>query len=195
MNALILPLLLSFPLLQDEGESPTKVEVPSNLKPTLERAAELLVGMQEDYSKADDDKTYLPIAKGQKEWPYQGVYRIRKDGASVIPMGYRIGGTSITATALLEALATHRTESGPERIGWPSCTVVRVVVEQVAKRRHSARFGRLGVIGTKDRGELRILEGSSDAFERIVTNHHVGVDEHQNVPCCLPSSEIACSRR
>ncbi|MCH2103606.1 MAG: hypothetical protein MK297_06310 [Planctomycetes bacterium] len=103
MNALILPLLLSLPLLQDEGESPTKVEVPSNLKPTLERAAELLVGMQEDYSKADDDKTYLPIAKGQKEWPYQGVYRIRKDGRIVIPMGYRIGGTSITATALLDA--------------------------------------------------------------------------------------------
>ena len=103
MQAILLPLLFTLPILQDGGEPAPKTEVPSKLEPTLERAAELLLGMQEDYSKADDDKTYLPRAKGQKEWPYQGVYRIRKDGASVIPMGYRIGGTSITATALLEA--------------------------------------------------------------------------------------------
>ena len=103
MQALLLPLLLALPLLQDDDASAEKTEVPSKLEPTLERAAELLLGMQEDYSKADDDKTYLPRAKGQKEWPYQGVYRIGKGGASVIPMGYRIGGTSITATALLEA--------------------------------------------------------------------------------------------
>ena len=34
MNALIIPLLFTLPLLQDEGESASKVEVPSNLKPT-----------------------------------------------------------------------------------------------------------------------------------------------------------------
>jgi hypothetical protein len=95
MQALLLSLLLATPTTQD---APATTEVPANLQPTLERAAELLVEMQEDYSKADDRKTHLPKAKGQKEWPYEGVYRVRGD----IPMGYRIGGTAICATALLE---------------------------------------------------------------------------------------------
>jgi hypothetical protein len=44
------------------------------------------------------------------EWPYEGVYRIRGDGpkefkkrGAVIPMGYRIGGTSIAGIALSRA--------------------------------------------------------------------------------------------
>ncbi len=36
---------------------------------------------------------------GRSEWPYEGVYRVRRE----IPMGYRIGGTAIAIMALLEA--------------------------------------------------------------------------------------------
>ena len=36
-----------------------------------------------------------------REWPYEGVYRVRPDGR--IPGGYRVGGTSIAAEALLLA--------------------------------------------------------------------------------------------
>ena len=103
MQATLLLFLLALPSHQDEGQTAVQSKVPSKLGPTIERCAELLVGMQEDYSKADDDKTYLPRAKGEVEWPYQGVYRVSEKGSYVIPMGYRIGGTSITASALLEA--------------------------------------------------------------------------------------------
>jgi hypothetical protein len=103
MQATLLLLLLALPVPQDEGQTAVQSKVPSKLGPTIERCAELLVGMQEDYSKADDDETYLPRAKGEVEWPYQGVYRVSEKGSYVIPMGYRIGGTSITASALLEA--------------------------------------------------------------------------------------------
>ena len=44
------------------------------------------------------------------EWPYEGVYRVRGDGpaafkkrGSIIPMGYRVGGTSIAGIALSRA--------------------------------------------------------------------------------------------
>ena len=103
MQATLLLFLLALPSPQDEGQTAVQSKVPSKLGPTIERCAELLVGMQEDYSKADDDETSLPRAKGEVEWPYQGVYRVSEKGSYVIPMGYRIGGTSITATALLEA--------------------------------------------------------------------------------------------
>jgi hypothetical protein len=38
-----------------------------------------------------------PAAQGG--WPYEGVYRVRRE----IPLGYRVGGTAIVATALLQA--------------------------------------------------------------------------------------------
>ena len=39
-------------------------------------------------------------------WPYEGVYRVNRK----IPVGYRIGGTSIVSTALLYATAGNSTE-------------------------------------------------------------------------------------
>lgn len=37
-------------------------------------------------------------------WPYEGVYRVRDEsGKAIIPIGYRVGGTSIACCALLEA--------------------------------------------------------------------------------------------
>lgn len=41
----------------------------------------------------------LDEGKDKAEWPYEGVYRVRGE----IPIGYRVGGTSITAMALLRA--------------------------------------------------------------------------------------------
>mgnify|MGYP001186293407 CR=1 FL=1 len=49
------------------------------------RAAEFLLQAQE--------------GEGRAEWPYEGVYRVRGQ----IPIGYRVGGTAICATALLRA--------------------------------------------------------------------------------------------
>ena len=43
----------------------------------------------------------LKLQEGDEraEWPYEGVYRV----AGKIPLGYRVGGTAIAATALLES--------------------------------------------------------------------------------------------
>lgn len=49
-----------------------------------------LLARQESLAKPEGDKA---------EWPYEGVYRV----AGEIPIGYRIGGTAIAATALLDA--------------------------------------------------------------------------------------------
>ncbi|MEE3001228.1 MAG: hypothetical protein VX908_00880 [Planctomycetota bacterium] len=38
---------------------------------------------------------------GNAEWPYEGVYRVNQGGKSVIPIGYRVGGTALVSTALL----------------------------------------------------------------------------------------------
>lgn len=54
----------------------------------LAKGVELLLSMQEGDG-----------ADGKAEWPYEGVYRVRGS----IPVGYRVGGTSICAMALLEA--------------------------------------------------------------------------------------------
>ena len=61
---------------------------------------------------ADDPDTDPIVRKGievmlsgqeGREWPYEGVYRVQDGKRRVIPMGYRVGGTAIACTALLEA--------------------------------------------------------------------------------------------
>jgi len=43
---------------------------------------------------------------GDREWPYEGVYRVRgKQQKPMIPIGYRVGGTSLTGMALLRSAA------------------------------------------------------------------------------------------
>lgn len=39
--------------------------------------------------------------EGTREWPYEGVYRVREGSEPVIPIGYRVGGTSIVAGTLM----------------------------------------------------------------------------------------------
>lgn len=60
------------------------------VEPAVERCVEILLSMQESIDSKKDEKS---------EWPYEGVYR----EAGQIPPGYRVGGTSISAWALLEA--------------------------------------------------------------------------------------------
>lgn len=60
------------------------------VEPAVERCVEILLSMQESLGAEKDEKL---------EWPYEGVYRERGQ----IPPGYRVGGTSISAWALLEA--------------------------------------------------------------------------------------------
>ncbi len=61
---------------------------------SIDLAVEALLGMQEGESKA--------------EWPYEGVYRVRNPDPKgrerhIIPLGYRVGGTSIVGSAVLTA--------------------------------------------------------------------------------------------
>jgi len=60
-----------------------------DLNAAVERGVEILLSMQE--SLAGDETA--------AEWPYEGVYRERGE----IPPGYRVGGTSIAAWALIES--------------------------------------------------------------------------------------------
>lgn len=67
----------------------------------IQEAVEALVGMQEGPSRG--------------EWPYEGVYRVANpdpEGAErhIIPIGYRVGGTSIVGSAVF--LAPGYVESG-----------------------------------------------------------------------------------
>lgn len=70
---------------------------PKDLKPVdageirsaIRRGRELLVAAQESLD---------PEVETKAEWPYEGVYRVKRQ----IPLGYRIGGTSICARALLD---------------------------------------------------------------------------------------------
>lgn len=61
-----------------------------NVDSEAKRAHALLVDLQEN----------LASEKGEKrEWPYEGVYREKGQ----IPVGYRVGGTAISAWALIES--------------------------------------------------------------------------------------------
>ena len=77
---MLLPVLLLTGLLVPPGD-PASAD-PETLVPV---AVEALLGMQE--------------GDGPAEWPYEGVYRVKGD----IPIGYRVGGTSLVALALLQA--------------------------------------------------------------------------------------------
>lgn len=65
------------------------------LRAARERSIPLLLGLQESMD---------PAVKEACEWPYEGVYRVPgEDGKPQIPIGYRVGGTSIVCSALLRA--------------------------------------------------------------------------------------------
>src|SRR5437899_2048624 len=61
-----------------------KKEAPA-IPAAVERGVAVILGLQE--------------GDGKGEWPYEGVYRVRGE----IPVGYRVGGTGISALALVSA--------------------------------------------------------------------------------------------
>lgn len=66
--------------------SPTTIRISKEeLAGATMRGVAILIEMQSGDAKS--------------EWPYEGVYRVRRE----IPVGYRIGGTAISILALLEA--------------------------------------------------------------------------------------------
>ncbi|MEO0479565.1 MAG: hypothetical protein AAF196_08805 [Planctomycetota bacterium] len=79
-------LTLGTPMLQAQEAATTTFDPATEVT----RGIEILLEMQE--------------GEGEREWPYEGVYRTNENGKRrVIPIGYRVGGTSIASTALLAA--------------------------------------------------------------------------------------------
>ncbi|MEX1024898.1 MAG: prenyltransferase/squalene oxidase repeat-containing protein [Planctomycetota bacterium] len=85
------------------GGPASTLEVPEDLGPSVERAVRILLERQES-----DEHLELGIDEpvpddqelaARREWPYQGVYRVRGS----IPWGYRVGGTALACLALVEA--------------------------------------------------------------------------------------------
>jgi hypothetical protein len=103
--ALLVPITLAFaPGLELAPEKPAARPAAITGKPPSERDVEAalkrgiaaLVECQESYAPKGET-----AAAEKREWPYEGVYRVK----GAIPIGYRIGGTSIVAMALIEASA------------------------------------------------------------------------------------------
>jgi hypothetical protein len=72
----------------------------------VERGVAALIEMQESLAGAEQ----------LNEWPYEGVYRVRGDKGRgrIIPLGYRVGGTAISAWALCAAPGWKRDK--PRRV-------------------------------------------------------------------------------
>lgn len=79
------------------------------LKSAVEKGITLLLKMQE--------------GDGRGEWPYEGVYKVREKNAMVIPIGYRIGNTGITAGALILAPGYDKDQARQAAIA-RACTFV-----------------------------------------------------------------------
>ncbi len=60
---------------------------------------------------------------GRVEWPYEGVYRVRRE----IPIGYRVGGTAICGTSILRAPPSSMTSACDEALD----RAVRFVVASI----------------------------------------------------------------
>ena len=76
---------------QPDREAEVEPETHSlDVAAVLARGCDILLELQE--------------GDGNREWPYEGVYRTNEgDRRRVIPIGYRVGGTAIASLALIEA--------------------------------------------------------------------------------------------
>lgn len=85
MRALFSAVLFAAAAAGQTAPAPAPDPARARIDEAASRAVEFLLGAQEG-----DDKA---------EWPYEGVYRVKGQ----IPIGYRVGGSAICATALLRA--------------------------------------------------------------------------------------------
>ncbi|MFN0060408.1 MAG: hypothetical protein ACKVX7_18280 [Planctomycetota bacterium] len=82
----------------DAPATPPTVPTNEEISKAIERALEIVLASQENYVPKSAEKDPDDGKKPNAEWPYEGVYRVDRE----IPLGYRIGGTSICAWAVLE---------------------------------------------------------------------------------------------
>ena len=92
---------LALSLLPQGEEEKTKNEVP--VPDAVSRGCARLLEMQE--------------GAGGREWPYEGVYRVQEDGERVIPIGYRVGGSAIVASTLMQSPGYGDDPSRQEAVG------------------------------------------------------------------------------
>jgi hypothetical protein len=94
---LVIVALLAVARAQDPPTSPAKPDAA----PADQAAFDPQVAIQRGCA------LLLTLAEGETkaEWPYEGVYRTPEPGSrrSVIPIGYRVGGTAIVCSALVAA--------------------------------------------------------------------------------------------
>lgn len=105
LHALLVVCAAALPI-PTEDPAPKAPAAPDEraVRDALKRAGALLVDAQETYvpkraAGAERKTPSTPKSAKPREWPYEGVYRVAGD----IPIGYRVGGTAIVATALVEA--------------------------------------------------------------------------------------------
>lgn len=109
MKALIVPflaaLLTSVPLEAQEQNQDTKRLHPDKNGKLLDLDDAIKTSM----------KILLEVQEGENssQWPYEGVYRVR----GKIPVGYRVGGTSIGATALIESPGYGKDQKRQQAVG------------------------------------------------------------------------------
>ena len=92
---------------QDAPNDPAAetIVAPGEVASAVQRGIALLLSRQErSVEKPEGGAKAWPSDVPSREWPYEGVYRVGGE----IPIGYRIGGTAIAATALLEATEGRR---------------------------------------------------------------------------------------
>jgi hypothetical protein len=120
---LIPALVLSLPFPADPG---AKAPGAKELSDARQRSVAFLLERQESL----DDAQAAPEAR--REWPYEGVYRVERQ----IPVGYRVGGTSIAAGAILAARGAKPEGAEREAV----LRALDYVLEGLADERMSAGF-------------------------------------------------------
>jgi hypothetical protein len=142
------------------------------------RGVTALVDMQESLGKS----------KKPNEWPYEGVYRVRgKSGGRVIPLGYRIGGTAITAWSLIEAPGWNKSRKRRAAVE----RGLDFILEQLDSEAMSADFvGSYDVRGWGHAYALTFL-CHLRRLERVPTRRRKGVDRAiTSLVAALQSTEI-----
>ena len=86
----------------DERDTARPASLASEVEVARGRAVALLLELQESYEGRETPD----------EWPYEGVYKV----GGRIPIGYRVGGTSIASLALLDVDTAMRSEAVSEAI-------------------------------------------------------------------------------